>query len=140
MRVPHSAILERLAEAGATADFDRQVIRLPPTWIAGGRKRGAHGSQAPRCSGRPGEVQRPPSGGFWPGASILGRKGAGGAGQGACLERLAIDIEMMGALRRTRLGLGQVFAPGRNLAVNDESLALGMDMIERVGTGATLWG
>jgi trimethylamine:corrinoid methyltransferase-like protein len=29
MRVPHKAILERLAEAGATADFDRQAVRLP---------------------------------------------------------------------------------------------------------------
>ena len=29
VRVPHKAILERLAEAGATADFDRQVVRLP---------------------------------------------------------------------------------------------------------------
>jgi trimethylamine:corrinoid methyltransferase-like protein len=30
VRVPHKAILERLAGAGATADFDRQVVRLPP--------------------------------------------------------------------------------------------------------------
>ena len=29
VHVPHNAILERLAEAGATADFDRQVARLP---------------------------------------------------------------------------------------------------------------
>jgi trimethylamine:corrinoid methyltransferase-like protein len=29
VRVPHGAILERLAGAGATADFDRQLVRLP---------------------------------------------------------------------------------------------------------------
>ena len=29
VHVPHKAILERLVEAGATADFDRQVVRLP---------------------------------------------------------------------------------------------------------------
>jgi len=29
VRVPHVAVLERLAEAGATADLERQVVRLP---------------------------------------------------------------------------------------------------------------
>jgi trimethylamine:corrinoid methyltransferase-like protein len=29
VRVPHKGILERLAKAGATANFDRQVVRLP---------------------------------------------------------------------------------------------------------------
>jgi trimethylamine:corrinoid methyltransferase-like protein len=33
VRVPHRAILERLAEAGATADVDRQAARLPQSLV-----------------------------------------------------------------------------------------------------------
>lgn len=47
---------------------------------------------------------------------------------------------MMVALRGTRFGLGLGSEPRKNLAVNDESLALDIDVIGRVGTGATLWG
>ncbi|MDP3046893.1 MAG: trimethylamine methyltransferase family protein [Chloroflexota bacterium] len=72
------------------------------------------------------------------GANIFGHLGIAGADQGACLEQLVIDNEMMGALRRTLGGLGPLFAPGMGLAVNDESLAL--DVIERVGIGGSFLG
>jgi trimethylamine:corrinoid methyltransferase-like protein len=35
VRVPHNAVLEGLAKAGATADFGRQAVVLPQAWVAG---------------------------------------------------------------------------------------------------------